>query len=90
MRQIGRSYIGKFYDFTFEWSDDKMYCSELIWKIYRRGTGLEIGKLQKLKEFDLSNDTVVQKIKDRYGKNIQLEETVISPSAIFGSLLLKL
>lgn len=73
MKQIGRPYIGKIYDFTFEWSDDKMYYSELIWKIYRRSTGLEIGKLQKLKEFDLSNDTVVQKIKDRYGKNIQLE-----------------
>jgi uncharacterized protein YycO len=89
MKQIGSSFIGKNYDFTFEWSDDKMYCSELIWKIYRRATGLELGKLQKLKEFDLSNDIVVQKIKDRYGKNIPLEETVISPSAIFESPLLK-
>src|SRR5437867_163185 len=24
------------YDLTFEWSDDKIYCSELVWKVYER------------------------------------------------------
>lgn len=89
MKQLGDAFNGKNYDFTFEWSDDNMYCSELIWKIYKRTTGLEVGKLQKLKEFDLSNDIVVEKMKSRYGNKIPFEETVISPSAIFESSLLK-
>ena len=37
----------------------------------------------KLKEFDLSNPLVQAKLKERYGKNIPLEETVVSPQAVF-------
>lgn len=79
---------GKNYDLTFEWSDDKIYCSELIWKIYKRATGLEVGKLQKLGDFDLSNPIVQLKMKERYGNKIPLAEKVISPGAIFESELL--
>ena len=55
MKNIGERFKGKNYDCTFEWSDDKIYCSELIWKIYKEATGLEIGKLQKLKDFDFGS-----------------------------------
>lgn len=85
MKSIGEQFNGKNYDLAFEWSDDKIYCSELIWKIYKRATGLEIGKLQKLSEFDLTNNAVRVKIKERYGNKIPLHETVISPAAIFDS-----
>ena len=83
MKSIGKSYLGKNYDLTFEWSDDRIYCSELVWKIYERATGIEVGKLQKLKEFDLTHPLVKEKLKERYGKNIPMEELVISPGAIF-------
>jgi hypothetical protein len=88
MKQIGDQFKGKNYDLTFDWSDDKIYCSELIWKIYQRATGLEIGKLQKLKDFDLSDKAVQMKMKERYGDKIPMDETVISPVAIFDSELL--
>ena len=88
MKQIGDKFNGKNYDLTFEWSDDKIYCSELIWKIYQRATGLEIGKLEKLSDFDLTNEGVKQKIKERYGVRIPMNEIVISPAAIFNSELL--
>jgi uncharacterized protein YycO len=89
MKQVGSSFMGKNYDLTFEWSDDKIYCSELIWKIYQRSTGLEIGKLQKLQDFDLTQETVKIKMKERYGHKIPFDEPVISPSAIFDSELLE-
>ncbi len=88
LKLVGNSFVGKNYDITFEWSDDKMYCSELIWKIYQRAAGLEIGKLQKLKDFDLKSTVVKNKMKERYGINVPLEENVISPIAIFNSDLL--
>jgi hypothetical protein len=88
MKNIGERFKGKNYDCTFEWSDDKIYCSELIWKIYKEATGLEIGRLQKLKDFDLTNPVVKTKMKERYGNNIPLYEPVISPGAIFNSNLL--
>jgi len=89
MKQIGDKFKGKNYDLTFEWSDDKIYCSELIWKIYQRTTGLEIGKLEKLSDFDLTNEAVKMKMKERYGDKIPMNEIVISPVAIFDSELLK-
>lgn len=88
MKQVGAQFNGKNYDLTFEWSDDKIYCSELIWKIYQRALGIEIGKLQKLSDFDLSNEAVQKKMQERYGQNIPKNEIVISPASIFDSELL--
>jgi uncharacterized protein YycO len=88
MKQVGDKFNGKNYDLTFEWSDDKIYCSELIWKIYQRATGIEIGKLEKLSDFELTNEAVKQKMQERYGDKIPTNEIVISPVAIFDSELL--
>ncbi|MDR2128763.1 MAG: YiiX family permuted papain-like enzyme [Burkholderiaceae bacterium] len=89
MRAEGERLKGKSYDLTFGWSDEKIYCSELVWKIYQRGAGLEIGKLQKLGEFDLSSAVVQEKLKERYGDSIPLDEIVISPASMFESELLR-
>lgn len=43
MKAIGQQYQGKHYDLYFEWSDDKIYCSELVWKIYKEAVGIELG-----------------------------------------------
>ena len=88
MKQVGEKFNGKNYDLTFEWSDNKIYCSELVWKIYQRATGIEIGKLEKLHDFDLTSDAVRKKMKERYGNKIPMDELVISPSSIFNSELL--
>lgn len=88
MKEIGKGFYGKNYDLAFEWTDEKIYCSELIWKIYKRAAGIEIGNLEKLGDFDLSSDQVKRKMKERYGNKIPMEELVISPASIFESELL--
>ncbi|SEN55247.1 Permuted papain-like amidase enzyme, YaeF/YiiX, C92 family [bacterium A37T11] len=80
---------GRDYDLVFGWSDRRIYCSELIWKIYQRATGLELGKLQSLKTLDLSAAPVRKKLIERYGNHIPLDEPIITPAAIFGSPLLQ-
>jgi hypothetical protein len=89
MKSIGERYMGKDYDLFFEWSDQKIYCSELIWKIYKEAANVEIGELQKLRNFDLSNKLVKVKLKERFGDQIPLDETVISPISMFNSDKLK-
>jgi hypothetical protein len=84
----GAKFQGKPYDSYFEWSDKRIYCSELVWKIYDRGLGIRIGRLQKLRHLDLSDPIVKTKIKERYGNKVPLEETVISPGEMFSSDLL--
>ena len=66
-------YAGKPYDLYFEWSDGRIYCSELVWKIYRDALGLEIGARQKLREFDLTDPAVKAKMRERYGGRVPLE-----------------
>jgi uncharacterized protein YycO len=85
MKRFGENYKGKPYDIYFEWSDDKIYCSELVWKIYKEVTNIEIGKLQQLSEFELDNNVVKGIMTERYGNNIPLDEKVISPAAMFNS-----
>jgi hypothetical protein len=89
MKETAKGFEGKNYDLYFEWTDAKIYCSELVWKIYKRAAGVEIGKLEKLKNFDLSNPIVKAKMKERYGSKIPMEEEVISPAAIYDSPLLE-
>jgi len=88
MKTVGDRFKGKHYDLYFEWTDDRIYCSELIWKVYKEATGLELGKLEKLKSFDLTSLAVKEKMKARYGKKIPMNETVISPESIYNSELL--
>jgi hypothetical protein len=88
LRRTAKSFTGKPYDLTFEWSDNRIYCSELVWKIYDRGLGIRIGRLQKLREFDLSNPIVKAKLRERYGNRVPLDETVISPGEMFSSKIL--
>jgi len=83
LRKAAAMFQGKPYDLTFEWSDSRIYCSELVWKIYDRALGLQIGQLQKLCEFDLSDPIVKTKMNERFGKSIPMEETVISPAEMF-------
>ena len=89
LRKTAKTFEGKPYDLTFEWSDRRIYCSELVWKIYQKTTGVEIGQLQKLREFKLDDPAVQQKMKERYGNQIPLDEPVISPVAMFNSQLLQ-
>lgn len=88
MKQVGKAFKGKSYDPYFEWSDNRMYCSELFWKIYKRALGLDIGKRQTMSEFHLSDPLVQAKVRERFGESLPKDETVISPSAIFDSKLL--
>ena len=85
LRKAATVFQGKPYDLTFEWSDKRIYCSELVWKIYDRALGLRLGALQKLREFDRSDPVVKAKMKERYGRAFPMDEDVISPGEIFSS-----
>lgn len=88
LRARAQALAGKRYDLTFEWSDDRIYCSELVWKAYERAFSVRIGETQRLIDFDLTDPAVKAKLRERYGDAVPLRETVISPQAMFDSALL--
>ncbi len=88
MKQAEEKYKGKDYDAYFGWTDDKIYCSELVWKVYKNCLNIEVGKPQLLKDFDLTNPVVKKELEKRYGSKIPYNEQVVSPATLFNSELL--
>lgn len=88
LRTAALRFAGRPYDLTFDWSDDRIYCSELVWKAYDRGLGIDIGVLQTIRDFNLTDSAVRAKIRERYGDNVPLNEPVIAPVSMFRSNLL--
>jgi uncharacterized protein YycO len=86
MLSYAKRQLGKQYDLKFQWSDNKMYCSELVWKIYR-SSGYTISEPRKFSDYNLNNPSVQKEIQRRYGNTINLNETVVSPIDLYKSSL---
>ena len=82
------AFAGKQYDLLFQWSDDKMYCSELVWKLYHKA-GIDLCKLRTFRDYDLNHDAVQKIIKERYGMDMPWDEQVVAPSDLVHCELLK-
>lgn len=85
LRREAKTFLGKKYDLTFEWSDDRIYCSELVYKLYDRALGVKLGELATLRTFDLTDPAVKAKMRERYGSTVPLDEPVISPASMAAS-----
>jgi len=84
MYEYAKSQLGKDYDLKFQWSDKKMYCSELVYKSFVAGDRF-VGQGKKFSDYNLNNEVVKFAIKKRYGNSINLNEMVITPVDIFKS-----
>lgn len=85
MKTYGKKLFNKDYDIYFEWSDENIYCSEYVWKIYKFGANIELCNLEKLKSFNLEDYRVKAILSQRYGTNIPLNEDVVAPSQLANS-----
>ncbi len=89
-RDWAEAQVGKNYDHRFLWSDDAIYCSELVWKIYQHA-GVELCKPRQFKDFHLDDPKVKKDIEKQFGSMDKLprEEKVVVPSDLLTSPLLK-
>jgi uncharacterized protein YycO len=88
MYEYAKSQLGKDYDLKFQWSDNKMYCSELVYKVFVAGDRF-IGSAKKFSDYNLNNKIVKDAIKRRYGNSINMNEMVITPVDLYKSYELK-
>ena len=85
MKKVGEKYEGTSYDLLFEWSDDRMYCSEIVWKIYKEGAGITLSKPKKMKNYHFDHPVVQKKLNERWKGNINWNEKVVAPSDLMES-----
>lgn len=93
VRENAKTFLGKNYDIYFEWSDDLIYCSEFVFKVYYGATGLEIGTIQKFKDLKLDGPYVKELIKRRLedtGRELNVEENIVTPATQITDSKLKL
>lgn len=84
LRTLGRSWLGRHYDLQFRWDDDRLYCSELAWKLYDRVLGVRLGTLQRAGDLALGSPEVQRRLRERFGPSrFDPAETTITPQAIF-------
>jgi len=88
MEEYGQSQLGKNYDVKFQWSDDKMYCSELVYKVFE-SAGITLSKKHTFKDYDLNGEKTKEAIRARYNTSINLNETVVTPVDLRNSTKLK-
>ena len=80
--QVLAKYMKKPYDIYFEFSNDRIYCSELTYKVMLELTGQKIGTVNKMKELRLDGPHVKELIKRRLtdlGKELDPEELIVTP-----------
>lgn len=91
MRRLGLGMLGRDYDRQFRWSDTKLYCSEPVWKLYRRGAGVTLCKPQQFRDVNPARPSLAGEAARRYGKNMPPpDEPVVTPAALYDSPLLRI
>lgn len=83
------TFLKRPYDTKFGWGDDEIYCSELVWKAFKRGAGVELCPTKRLDEMNITDNVVQKDMVRRYGNNIPFSETVVSPGMLFDSEILE-
>lgn len=82
LRNEVSKFVGRDYDIFFEWSDDLVYCSELVYKTFSRATGITIGKLEKFRDLKLDGPYVKELIRQRIEHTeriLDLDEPIVTP-----------
>ena len=70
-------YEGRPYDIHYDMDDEKIYCSELLYKAVRDATGRKLGKIRKLGE--LNWRPYEQVIRNIENGNLPLDREMITP-----------
>lgn len=78
-----RKYLGQPYDIEFKFDNGKMYCSELVWLIYK-DNGIELCKPRKVSSFIMTRIPKVKKLMLK--RNISMSQTVVPPVDIYKAI----
>jgi hypothetical protein len=85
----GNNLTGRNYDSQFRWDDEKLYCSELVWKVFQHA-GIELCPRRHFRDYHLDRPAVQKIINSRYGSvdKLPADEWVVAPGDIAASPLL--
>jgi hypothetical protein len=80
--------LGRPYDIQYELDEDKIYCSELVYKAFLRGAKIEVGEKQPLKDLNWRPHELF--IRALAGGELPLDREMVTPDSVARSPKLKL
>jgi uncharacterized protein YycO len=78
-----QKYLGQPYDLEFKLDNGKMYCSELVWIIYKEH-GIELCKPRKVSSFAMTRLPKVKRLMDK--RNIRMNQEAVAPIDIYKAI----
>ena len=78
-----RKYLGQAYDLEFKFDNGKMYCSELVWLVYK-DQGIELCKPRKVSSFVLTRIPKVKKLMNK--RNISMDLYAVAPVDLYKAI----
>lgn len=76
-------YLGMPYDLEFKFDNGKMYCSELVWQVYK-DQGIELCKPRKVSSFIFSRIPKVRELMKK--RNISMDQYAVAPVDIYKAI----
>ena len=78
-----QKYLGQPYDLEFKFDNGKMYCSELVWLVYK-DQGIELCKPRKVSTFIMTRLPKVKKLMNKRG--ISMSQEAVAPVDIYKAI----
>ena len=76
-------YLGQPYDLEFKFDNGKMYCSELVWLVYK-DQGIELCEPRKVSSFIMTRIPKVKKLMAK--RNISMSQEAVAPVDIYRAI----
>lgn len=78
-----KKYLGQPYDLQFKFDNGKMYCSELVWLVYK-DQGIELCKPRKVSSFILTRIPKVKALMNK--RNISMDQYAVAPVDLYKAM----
>jgi hypothetical protein len=85
VRRVAEQFLGRDYDLTFDWSDARIYCSELVWKAYERGAHIHLNEPEPWSALNLGGSDAQALANKRLGGLPDPSAPIVTPVRVMKS-----
>jgi len=83
-----KTFMGRPYDILYELDDEKIYCSELVYKAFNQALNIDVGKKERLRDLNWKPHQAF--IRQLVRGNVPMDRVMVTPESLMHNKHLKL